>query len=142
MYHMNKLRTPLFLVLSISFLISCSANKSKEITPELIEANDYHQKSLDIREELMELEKQLKAAEIDYSELKDELKIWDKDIIEVPGFEHSHDDEHQRDYHVHNAMKPFNDKEHLDYQKMMYEEIATLSEKIKRKLAEEVMQNL
>jgi hypothetical protein len=125
------------------FIFSCSSSKSdeREITPELIEANEYHQRSLDIREELMEVEKQLKAAEIDYSELKDELKIWDKDIIEVPGFEHSHDDEHQRDYHVHNAMKPFNDQEHLDYQKVMYEEIAALSEKIKRKLAEEVMQN-
>lgn len=131
----------LFLVLSISFLISCSSNKSKEITTELIEANEYHQKSLDIREELMEVEKQLKAAEIDYSELKDELKIWDKDIIEVPGFEHSHDDEHQRDYHVHNPMKPFNDEEHLNYQKMMFEEISNLAEQIKRKLADEVMQN-
>jgi hypothetical protein len=138
---MNKLMYSLFLVLSISFLISCSSNKSKEITTELIEANEYHQKSLDIREELMEVEKQLKAAEIDYSELKDELKIWDKDIIEVPGFEHSHDDEHQRDYHVHNLMKPFNDEEHLNYQKMMFEEISNLAEQIKRKLADEVMQN-
>jgi hypothetical protein len=138
---MNKLINALFLVFSISSLISCSSNKSKEITAELIEANEYHQKSLDIREELMEIEKQLKAADIDYSELKDELKIWDKDIIEVPGFEHSHDDEHQRDYHVHNPMKPFNDQEHLDYQKMMYEEIGNLSEQMKRKLAEEIMEN-
>lgn len=125
-----------------SFVFSCSSGKSdkKEITPELIEANEYHQRSLDIREELMQVEKQLKAADIDYTSLKDELKIWDKDIIEVPGFEHSHDDEHQRDYHVHNAMKPFNDKEHLDYQKMMYEEIVNLSEQMKRKLAANLMQ--
>jgi hypothetical protein len=136
---MNKLINALFLVFSISSLISCSSNKSKEITAELIEANEYHQKSLDIREELMGIEKQLKAADIDYSELKDELKIWDKDIIEVPGFEHSHDDEHQRDYHVHNPMKPFNDQEHLDYQKMMYEEILAIHEKFVRIKAPEIM---
>ena len=138
---MNKLSYTLFLVLSLSFLISCSSNKSQEISQELIEANEYLQKSLDIREELMEVEKQLKAADIDYAELKDELKIWDKDIIEVPGFEHSHDDEHQRDYHVHNPMKPFNDQEHLTYQKVMYEEIVNLSELMKRKLSKEIMED-
>jgi len=105
----------------------------------LIEANEFHQKSLDIREELMEIEKQLKDAGIDYSALKDELKTWDKDIIEVPGFEHSHDDEHERKYHVHNALKPFQDNEHRDYQKVMYEEIVQIQEQMKILLGADVM---
>lgn len=137
---MNKLIKVVYILLPVSFLISCSSNTSREITAELIEANDYHQRSLDIREEIMEIEKQLKAADIEYSELKDELKIWDKDIIEVPGFEHSHDDEHERKYHVHNAIKPFKDDEHLNYQKVMYEEIAELNLRMKRMLAEEIME--
>lgn len=136
---MYKLSNFLLIIFSVSVLISCSSNSSREITPELTEAHEYHQRSLDIREELMEIEKQLKAAEIDYSALKDELKTWDKDIIEVPGFEHSHDDAHQRDYHVHNAMKPFEDEEHLNYQKVMYEEIADIQLRMKRMLAEEIM---
>ncbi|WP_194976673.1 hypothetical protein [Aquiflexum lacus] len=135
---MNKLTYAFLTLFAVSLLVACSSNTSREITPELTEANEYLQKSLDIREDLMETEKQLKAAEIDYSELKDELKIWDKDIIEVPGFEHSHDDEHQRAYHVHNAMKPFSDVEHLNYQKVMYEEIADLSERMKKLMENEI----
>jgi hypothetical protein len=138
---MNKFLYTFLTLIVTSLLVACSSNTSREITPELTEANEYHQKSLDIREELMEIEKQFKSAEIDYSELKDELKTWDKDIIEVPGFEHSHDDEHQRKYHVHNAMKPFSDEEHLNYQKVMYEEIADLHERMKRSLAIEIMED-
>jgi hypothetical protein len=136
---MNKLFNTAILMFSMSFLIACSSGSSREITPELIEANEYHQKSLDIREELMDIEKQLKDAKIDYSASKEELKIWDKDIIEVPGFEHSHDDEHQRKYHVHNPLKPFSDEEHLNYQKMMFEEIEQIHEQMKMSLDGDVM---
>lgn len=118
------------LVLSFSF--SCSGKKEVEGDPKIYaEANDYLQKSLDLREEITGIEKQLKESNVDYSDLKEELKIWDRDIIEVPGFEHSHDDEHQRDYHVHNPMKPFKDSEHLDYQKVMHAEMVQLHEKFK-----------
>lgn len=136
---MNKLINTVIIAFSISIFMACSSEKSKEVSPELIEAYEYHQKSLDIREELMEIEKQLKEAEIDYASLKDELKTWDKDIIEVPGFEHSHDDEHQRKYHVHNPPKPFSDEEHLNYQKMMYEEIMQIFEQMKMSLDGDVM---
>jgi hypothetical protein len=118
--------------LIISFAFSCSGKKEVEGDPKIYaEANDYLQKSLDLREEITEIEKQLKESGIDYSDLKEELKTWDKDIIEVPGHEHSHDDEHQRDYHVHNPMKPFKDSEHLDYQKVMHAEMVQLHEKFK-----------
>jgi hypothetical protein len=120
---------------------SCSGNKEVEGDPKVYaEANDYLQKSLDLREEITLFEKQLSDSAIDYSELKEELKTWDKDIIEVPGHEHSHDDEHQRDYHVHNPMKPFKDFEHLEYQKVMHAEIAQLHEKYKRLTVPEVME--
>jgi hypothetical protein len=121
--------------------ISCSGKKEVEGDPEIYaEANVYLQKSLDLREEITLFEKQIKESNIDYTELKDELKTWDKDIIEVPGFEHSHDDEHGREYHVHNPMKPFKDSEHLDYQKVMHAEIVQLHEKFKRLTLPEVME--
>jgi hypothetical protein len=126
-------------VLVISF--SCSRKKEIEGDPKVYaEANGYLQKSLDLREEISGFEKQLKESEIDYSALKEELKTWDKDIIEVPGYEHSHDDEHQRDYHIHNPMKPFKDTEHLDYQKVMHAEIAQLHEKFKLMTLPKVME--
>ncbi|MFD2201108.1 hypothetical protein [Shivajiella indica] len=133
------------LILSLlicSTLFSCSGHKHehREITPELEEANSIHQNSLDLREEIMDFEKSLKEAEIEYTDLKDELKIWDKDIIEVPGFEHSHDDEHQRKYHVHNPSKPFSDAEHLEYQKVMHDEIVAIHGKMKVLLAPKVME--
>ena len=122
-------------------MIACSGNKHehREITAELEEANKIHQSSLDLREEIMEMEKSLRDSETDYSSLKEELKIWDKDIIEVPGFEHSHDDEHQRKYHVHNPSKPFSDVEHLEYQKIMNEEIKAIHEKMTLLLTPKVM---
>ncbi|MFD2036170.1 hypothetical protein ACFSKL_15310 [Belliella marina] len=134
------------LFIFVAVLFACNTKSSKEhhhaeVEDEnLIEANKIHQASLDIREELLEVEKQLKEANIDYTELKDELKIWDKDIIEVPGFEHSHDDEHQRKYHVHNPMKEFSNEEHKAYQEVMHSEIVDLSDRLKRRLVPEVME--
>ena len=138
---MEKLFKYSFFLLISAVMISCSGHKHehREITPELEEANKIHQNSLDLREEIMDFEKNLRASGIEYAELKDDLKIWDKDIIEVPGFEHSHDDEHQRKYHVHNPGKPFSDAEHLEYQKVMHEELAGIHEQIKVLLAPKVM---
>jgi hypothetical protein len=132
-----------FFILISTVFLSCSGHKHehREITPDLEEANTIHQSSLDLREEIMEMEKSLRDSGIDYTNLKDELKIWDKDIIEVPGFEHSHDDEHQRKYHVHNPSKPFSDAEHLEYQKVMLEEIAGIHERMKVLLAPKVMED-
>jgi hypothetical protein len=131
-----------FFLLINTFLVSCSGHKHehREITPELKEANTIHQSSLDLREEILELEKSLRDSGIDYANLKEELKIWDKDIIEVPGFEHSHDDEHQRKYHVHNPGKPFSDAEHLEYQKVMHDEIIAIHEQMKVLLVPKVME--
>jgi hypothetical protein len=138
---MKNLYHLLLFSLVASFALSCSGKKEVEGDPKIFEeANGYLQKSLDLREEITGFEKQLKESGTDYSELKEELKTWDKDIIEVPGFEHSHDDEHQREYHVHNPMKPFKDTEHLDYQKVMHAEIAQLHEKFKRLTLPEVME--
>jgi hypothetical protein len=130
-----------FLLISTVF-VSCSGHKHehREITPELEEANTIHQSSLDLREEIIELEKSLRDSGIDYAELKEELKIWDKDIFEVPGFEHSHDEEHQRKYHVHNPSKPFSDAEHLEYQKVMHEEIVAIYEQMNVLLVPKVME--
>jgi polyribonucleotide nucleotidyltransferase len=133
------------LFLTIVVLISgfgCNSKSNESISDALVEANQVHQDALDLREEIMDFEKQLKENEVDYAGVKENLKIWDKDIIEVPGFEHSHDDEHQRRYHVHNAMKPMSDNEHLEYQKMMFAEIQQIHEQLQRLLAQEVMEGV
>lgn len=150
---MKHFKLSFHMVLSVAFLAACSQGKKIEGNPEIYaEANEYHQKSLDLREEILDLEKKVKDAGIDYSELKDQLKIWDKDIIEVPGFEHSHDDHDDHDhgdhheghkerkYHVHNPSKAFSDAEHLDYQKVMHEEIVVIHQKFLRLLSPDVME--
>ncbi|MCH7412183.1 hypothetical protein MM213_01710 [Belliella sp. R4-6] len=135
------------LIFSAVIFFACNSKSSHDHNHEvvedenLIEANRFHQASLDLREELLAVEKQLKEANIEYSELKEELKIWDKDIIEVPGFEHSHDDEVQRKYHVHNPMKEFSNEEHKAYQQVMHSEILDLHERFTRKLVPEVMED-
>lgn len=129
--------------LSAFILFSCNSKSSHEhgenTDENLISANEILQNSLDIREELLEVEKQLKEANVDYAEIKEELKIWDKDISEVPGFEHSHDDEVQRKYHIHNPMKEFSPEEHKLFQQVMQDEITEISSRMKRLLAPEVM---
>ncbi|AFL85474.1 hypothetical protein Belba_2944 [Belliella baltica DSM 15883] len=124
-------------------LFSCdgkSSHEHEEVTDEnLISAHEILEKSLDIREELLEVEKQLKDASIDYIELKEALKTWDKDISEVPGFDHSHDDEIQRKYHIHNTMKEFSPEEHKLFQEVMFSEIEEISIRMKRLMAPEVM---
>jgi hypothetical protein len=138
---MKNLSNLLLFGLVLSLAIACSGNKKVEGDPAIYaEANDYLQKSLDLREEITGFEKQVKASNIDYSDLKEELKTWDKDIIEVPGYEHSHDNEHAREYHVHNPMKPFKDSEHLDYQRVMHAEILQLHEKFKMLTVPKIME--
>ncbi|GHB28340.1 hypothetical protein [Mongoliitalea lutea] len=137
---MKKQFTHVFFIIIFTLTIACSSEKNEGDNSEIYtEANVYHQSSLDAREEIMEIEKLLKEREIDFSELKEELKIWDKEIIEVPGFEHSHDDEFQRKYHVHNRMKPFSAEEHLEYQKVMNAEIKTLLDSFKLLTVEKIM---
>ncbi len=134
-----RLITPLLFILVLSF--ACNpGTKEREGDPEVYaEANEIHQRSLDLREEITEIEKELKAKQVDYSQEKEALKAWDKDIIEVPGHEHSHEDAHQRDYHVHNPMKEFSDVEHLEYQRVMHNEIIDIHSAMKRRTAPEIM---
>lgn len=124
-------------------LFSCNSKSShnhEEITDKnLISAHEILENSLDLREELLEVEMQLKEAEIEYSVLKEELKSWDKDISEVPGFEHSHDDEIQRKYHIHNLIKEYSPEEHRIFQELMNEELLLISSQMKRLLAPELM---
>ncbi|ERM82587.1 hypothetical protein P872_04550 [Rhodonellum psychrophilum GCM71 = DSM 17998] len=119
-------------------LVSCGT-KNQEPSEILKEANVFHQKSLDLREEIMGIEKQLQNEGLDYTNLKEELKIWDKDIIEVVGYEHSDANGYHRKYHIHNPPKPLSEEEQLAYQKMMYEEILAIHEKFARLMAPEVM---
>jgi hypothetical protein len=114
----------------LSLFFSCTQknsdeNEHGESSELLLQAYAVHQELLDLREEIMRIEKELDKS-LDYTNLKADLRIWDKDIIEVPGFEHSHDDEHQRSYHVHNPMKKQSDEQHLQYQQMMLEEIKVI----------------
>ncbi len=129
------------LCFSILISLACSCSSSpKDDQPEseeLVKANEFHQTALDLREELIDVEVKLQEAGITYSDLKEELKIWDKDIIEVPGMEHSHLKENHRRYHVHNPPQQFTDDEHLEYQKMMYNEISEIHHKMVSKLSPE-----
>lgn len=134
-----KLFTPLLFILVLSFACN-SGTKEREGDPEIYaEANEVHQRSLDLREEITTIENELKAKQVDYSQEKEQLKTWDKDIIEVPGHEHSDEDGHQRSYHVHNSMKDFSDVEHLEYQRVMHNEIVGIHSAMQRKSVPEIM---
>lgn len=130
----------LLFITSIFFACNSNTKTQQEGDPQVYaEANEIHQRSLDLREEITEIEKELKTKQVDYSQEKEALKTWDKDIIEVPGHEHSHDDEHQRDYHVHNPMKDFSDVQHLEYQRVMHNEIMEIHSAMKRKTVPDIM---
>ncbi|WP_194775751.1 hypothetical protein [Pararhodonellum marinum] len=129
-----KISFALWLIFLIGISLGCGRNTDQGQNPLLIEANQIHQKSLDIREEILPIEEELKNLPQTNEKIWEALRIWDKDIIEVPGFEHSHGDEnndhgdhsHHRKYHVHNPLKPMEPEQHLQYQIMMYEEIKVI----------------
>jgi hypothetical protein len=125
-----KLLSKLSLFAFILLLTACGNQNQESDNPYLIEANEFHQKSLDVREEILNMEDDLKKQADQNSEIIEALKIWDKDIMEVPGFEHGHDHEddhgHHRKYHVHNPVQKMEPELHLQYQKMMYEEITAI----------------
>ena len=107
------------LILSIfTMLESCSGNSEKSEL--MIKANQLHLESVEIHENLEKKLSLMLAKEKDPSRLKtvDSLRnlieLWETSLVEVPGFEHSH--EHGA-HHEHKPAPAMTDESMLEYQK-------------------------
>ena len=117
-------------MLVAAFLEGCQSQKSNSI---LLEAHEYHQEAIVIREKLGQRLIQAESKE-DYltvsrmEEIKNALQEWDEALVEVPGFEHEHGHEEEgHDHrHHHNPVPNLSSQEHLELQKHFLESIKML----------------
>lgn len=120
------------LLMAVLMTLSCSPGHEK--SPELIEANRLHLEAMKISEDLeQKLDSLLPLAKDDVEKsridsLKNLIEVWEENVIEVPGFAHSHD--HAHGAHEHKVAPPMTDGSMLDYQRQSKEAILELQQAI------------
>lgn len=110
------------------FITSC--HRERERSAELIEANRLHLEAMEIASELeMKLEKLTNqssrpAVKVRVDSLHKLIQLWERHVVEVPGFPHAHD--HAHDALEHRSVPPMTDESMLDYQQKSWEAIKEL----------------
>jgi hypothetical protein len=129
---MNLIRTIVLLAICLT-AAACSRQEKKN--PQLIEANRLHLEAIEISKELesrlesLSLRPEGGAKKSQIDSLKNLIELWEKNVIEVPGFPHahSHGGAHA---HEHKSAPPMTDESMLDYQRQSREAIVELKEVI------------
>lgn len=122
------------LLLPIVLMGTPSCTRENEKSPQLAEANRLHLEAIEIAEQLERkldyISKRVKddVEKEQVDSLKNLIKIWEDNVIEVPGFAHAHD--HAHGAHSHKAAPPMTDESMLDYQRQSKEAIVELQETI------------
>jgi hypothetical protein len=122
------------IVLLAICLTAAACSRQEKKNPQLIEANRLHLEAIEISKELesrleslsLRPEGGTKKSQID--SLKNLIELWEKNVIEVPGFAHAHGHEHGA--HAHKSAPPMTDESMLDYQRQSREAIVELKEAI------------
>jgi len=116
-------------IVLLSLLIT-SCHREREKSAELIEANRLHLEAMKIASELeMKLEKlttesRPPATKVRVDSLHKLIQLWERNVVEVPGFPHTH--EHSHEAHEHRSVPPMTDESMLDYQQKSWEAIKEL----------------
>lgn len=125
----------IYLAILLIFIIH-ACKKTNDKSPELIQANELHLKSIRIHENIETelIEKKLKAInDKDVTRIKKLdslsfiLELWEEGIEEVPGFEHEH---HHGEHHEHKETVQMTDESMLENQKKSKEAIEELQKEI------------
>jgi hypothetical protein len=123
------------IVLLAICLTAAACSRQEKKNPQLIEANRLHLEAIEISKELesrlesLSLRPEGGAKKSQIDSLKNLIELWEKNVIEVPGFPHahSHGGAHA---HEHKSAPPMTDESMLDYQRQSREAIVELKEAI------------
>lgn len=130
-----------FLLLIALALAAFACTKKNEKSPQLIEANRLHLEAMKISQQLEQkldslspLAKDGSSGKPQIDSLKNLIEVWEKHVIEVPGFahEHAHEHAHQHGAHEHKSAPPMTDESMLEYQRQSRQAIAELQEAIEK----------
>lgn len=126
-----------FLLLIALALATFTCSKKNEKSPQLIEANRLHLEAMKISQQLEQkldslspLAKDGSSGKPQIDSLKNLIEVWEKHVIEVPGFAHEHAHEHGA--HEHKTAPPMTDESMLEYQRQSRQAIAELQEAIEK----------
>lgn len=117
----------------ITIVVAC--DEKKKPNEDLQQAFRLHKKAVKIRQmaddQLDQLKANkdslfIKAYKKDLEAIVSSLEVWDKQLIEVPGFEHDHAG-HDHHHHEQQELTP---KQHLEAQQHLLKEIQGIAEKI------------
>jgi len=127
-----NLTRPIFLLTICLTAAACARQEEK--SPQLVEANRLHleaieiSKGLEVRLESLSSHAESRAKKSQIDSLKSLIEMWEKNVIEVPGFPHAH--AHGHGAHEHKSAPPMTDESMLDYQRQSREAIEELKEAI------------
>lgn len=121
----------------VALMAACGGKQKPNTT--LQHAFDIHQESIRIRHQVAEDLSELKAGNDSmfvetYADKLDSLgrsvKSWDERLVEVPGFEESHD--HAGHAHHEQPEPELTPEQHLEVQQYMLQEIKDIAEKLRK----------
>jgi len=120
----------------IAINMLCCCTNQKEKSQDLIEANKLHLESIAMHERVEAELSAWKNKANEHNDLETKLdslhnlvKLWEEGVVEVPGFEHAHNDgEH---HHEHKPAPQMTDESMLEYQRNAKEAIQELYQNIK-----------
>ncbi|MEM8926730.1 MAG: hypothetical protein AAGC45_00895 [Bacteroidota bacterium] len=138
----------LILMLGMIVLWSSCGDK-KESNENLQKAFEIHKEAISTHKLALDQMAKLKANKDtlfvetysnDLNAISGSLEEWNKQLVEVPGFDddndHSHHDhsdhEHEHDEHHHNGQQELTPEQHLEVQQQLLAEIQAIAAKIKK----------
>nr|WP_295934699.1 hypothetical protein [uncultured Dyadobacter sp.] len=127
---------PRSVIVLLSLLFNASCHSEREKSPELVEANPLHLEAIKIASELETKLKRLATqpypltVKVQADSLQKLIELWERNVVEVPGFPHTHD--HAHGAHEHQSVPPMTDQSMLDYQQKSWEAIKELQRGIVR----------
>ena len=126
----------LFLTLGlIALLVACGDKKNPN--EDLQQAFKLHQEAMNIRNQTVDQLAKLtvngdslfvKAYKKDLDSISRSLKVWDEQLVEVPGFEEAHD--HSGHNHHHDEQPKLTPEQHLQVQQHLLQQIRAIEKSI------------
>ena len=123
-------------LLLLAIIMACSHDKKPD--ENLQQAFKIHEDAVGLRNQIADKLENLNSIEDslfvaaykkNLDSINGALETWDEQLVEVPGFEESHDHE-GHDHHHHDEQSDMTSEQHLQVQQHLFQEIQTIEKSI------------